>query len=113
MSRRVDEALDKLQKLAGVGAPFAARTGAEARYNEAYQQDVREGIASQLKAKYRRGNVGKRMAGGGSGAGKGQSKGQPHPDVHGFRRHGYRVEARWNPRDKSNAESTNAAKAAE
>jgi len=105
MATKFDEALDKLQKLAGVGAPFAARTGAEARYGDAYQEEVRNGTKPQLKAKYRRGNVGKRMAGGGSGAGKGQSKGQPHPDVHGFRRKGYRVEAKWNPRDKATASS--------
>lgn len=100
MSQKLDAALDKLQKLAGVGAPFSARTGAEARYADAYQEDVRAGLAPQIPAKYRRPGTGKRMPGGHNNSRTSSGKGPNHPSIHGYRRGGYRVEARWNPPEK-------------
>ena len=101
MSRKLDEALDKLQKLAGVGAPFSARSGAEARYGEAYQEEVRAGRAPQIARRYREAASGKRMPGGHNNIRTASGKGGNHPDVPGFRRKGYRVEARWNPKEKT------------
>lgn len=101
MSRKLDEALDKLQKLAGVGAPFSARSGAEARYAQAYQEEVAAGRAPQLPERYRNAGTGKRMPGGHNNSRTASTKGDAHPAIHGFRRKGYRVEARWNPKEKT------------
>lgn len=101
MSRKLEEALDKLQKLASVGAPFSARSGAEARYGDAYQEEVRAGRAPQIARRYREQGTGKRMPGGHNNSRTASGKGGNHPDVPGFRKKGYRVEARWNPKEKT------------
>ncbi len=95
-----EDATTRLHKLAGVGAPFSARSGVEARYGEAYQALVRAGTHAQLALKYRRTPTGKRMAGGHNNGGSSLGKHMPHPDVHGFRVHGYKCEPRWNPAEK-------------
>jgi hypothetical protein len=51
--RRMDLALEKLQKLAASNAPYGTRQGAEAEYGAAYQALVRLGVRRQLRAKYR------------------------------------------------------------
>lgn len=103
MSRKLDEALDRLQKLAGVGAPFSARSGAEARYADAYQEEVRAGNKPQIGRKYRTPSTGKRMPGGHNNNRTASGKGGNHPAVHGFRRKGYKVEVKWNPAEKKAA----------
>lgn len=113
MSRKLDEALDRLQKLAGVGAPFSARSGAESRYADAYQEDVRAGLVPQIARRYRTPSTGKRMPGGHNNSRTASGKGGNHPAVHGFRRKGYKVEARWNPKEKEAADTTSAAKASD
>ena len=98
---RMDRALERLQKLASDNAPYGARVTAEARYAEAYQELVRAGEAPQIREKYRsRKSSTSRSSGSSGNAGTSAGKHSPHPDVPGYRRHGYKCEPKWNTKAK-------------
>lgn len=52
--RRLDQAAERLRKLASFNGTYGARLGAEAAYGEAYQVLVRMGERRQLRRRYRR-----------------------------------------------------------
>jgi hypothetical protein len=49
----LDQALDRLQRLAAFGAPFGARVSAEIMYGQEYQRLVAAGEKPQIRKKYR------------------------------------------------------------
>jgi len=49
----IDQALERLQRLASDNVPYGSRVTAEKNYGEAYQMLVRKGLKPQIRRKYR------------------------------------------------------------
>lgn len=52
--KRLQVALERLQKQASVNAPYGSKVGAELEYAQAYDEQVRRGTKPKLRVKYRR-----------------------------------------------------------
>lgn len=52
-SPRMNNAIDRLQRIASTNAPLGMRVNAEQEYSLAYEQLVRQGLRMKLRAKYR------------------------------------------------------------